>query len=142
MFEAALLAQINTDSELISYLATYTDETGEAPAIFFNSAPEKADFNYLVFTITDIGNEADSMIDLFVITFDFFGYSKSSSEAVDSMKRLVELLDRAQFSDDYYDNIRMFKTGFDYVESDDPKAQHYNTRFKARAGRSGYMSTL
>ena len=142
MFEAAVLDVATADSELTSFLSTYASEEGTAPSIFFNSAPPKTEFDYLVFTITDTGNEADSVIDLFVVTFDYFGYSKSSSNAVDAMKRIVELFDRTHLSDSYYDTIRFFKTGIDYVESGDPLAQHYNTRFKTRAGRSGWMSTL
>jgi hypothetical protein len=138
MFASSVLTVLEADMELVSYLSTHRTR----PAIFVDSAPEGADFNYLVFTIADTGNEEDSCLDAFVITFDFFGYEKSGTTARRAMKRIIQLLDRTHLTHADYDNIRLFKGGVDFVESGDPKAQHYVIRFSARAGRSEWMNNL
>ena len=138
MFEASVLSVITVDATLISYLSTHK----EAPSMFFNSAPEGVDFNYLVFDILDEGNEDDPAIDLFVLTFSLFGYSKSGADIQDAAKRIVELLDHTHLSSSYYDTIRIYKREIRFIPKDDPKAQHYRVSFDARAGRSGWMNTL
>ena len=147
MFQASLLDLLTNDSTLTSFLSTYTPkgnvvggEVESIPSIFFNSAPEKIDFTYLTFKISDVGNDEGMCIDVFALTLDVFDYGKSSLNVTRIMQRLIDLLDHQHITNDtYLDTIRLFKEGSDFVESGDPLAQHFNMRFSARAGRSGWM---
>lgn len=143
MFDAILITTLRNDAELASYVSTHTLKNGSTiPAMFGNSAPEGVNFPYITTRISDVGNDDDSVVDAFAVTINIFGYGKSGINERNASKRIIALLDREHLSDDYYDNIRFLKSGNDYVETKDPKAQHYNVRFSARAGRSGWMSTL
>ena len=137
MFESSLLAVLAADSTLTDYLSTY----GSRPAIFSNSAPAQVDFDYMVFTISDTGN-GDSVVNEFRVSIDFFGYGKSGANIRSAIRRTIELLDRTHLTHDYYDSIRLFKGGIEFIETEDPKAQHYNLEFTARAGRSGWMDEI
>ena len=138
MFETSLTTLLKSDSTLIADLSTYED----SPSIFPNKAPRKVEFNYVVFSIHGTGTE-DSVIESFNIMVNFFGYDLSGVVARRATRRIIELLDRTHLDHSYYDNIRIFAAGgIDYVETNDLRAQHYNIRFTARAGRSGWMSNL
>ena len=137
MFESSILNVLKNDNEFLSYVSTYKEE----PSIFSNSAPENVDFPYVVFSINNTSDE-DSVVDAFNVLFNYFDFSYSGKKARLATKRIVELLDRQHLNDDYYDTIRFFHNSINFVErgkEEDPRAQHYNLRFTARAGRSGWM---
>lgn len=138
MFETSLINLLRGDSTLTDDLSTYDG----SPSVFPNKAPKKVDFNYIVFSVHGAGTE-DSVIENFNIFVNFFAYDLSGVVARNATRRVVELLDRTHLDHNYYDNIRIFSTGgIDYMETNDLRSQHYNARFIARAGRSGWMRNL
>ena len=136
MFEDALLAKLNTDATLIALLSTYNTK----PSIFSGSAPENVAFNYVVFYITCDGD--DYAVDSFNVAINVFGYSESSKTVRDAVNRIIILLDGARLTNTPLDNVRLRRLGYTYVENQDTRAQQYNIRFSARAGRKGWMATL
>lgn len=135
MFESALLNVLKNDSELVSYVSTYKGKV----SMFSNRGPENVDFPYITCSIHEAGG-SDATVTTFNIFINYFDYSNSGKQARQASKRIQELLDRQHISDEYYDTIRCFMEGTDFVEgNEDPRAQQYNTKFSARAGRSGWM---
>jgi hypothetical protein len=141
MFDSSLLTYLRSDSELASYLSTSVISGLTVPSVFSNKAPEGTQFNYVVFSIHSSGGDYAAM-ETFTILIDIFGYSLSGVEVRDAVKRITKLLDRQHLSHEDYATIRIFLEGKDFIETGDIKSQHYNVRFTARAGRSGWMSDL
>lgn len=137
MFESTLFQILSTDPTLTGYLSSY-DGT---PSVFSNMAPENVEFRYLVFRI-DGTTGPDSAVDTFDIIINIFDYSYSSKNIRLAGRRCIELLDRKHFSHEYFDTIRVFRDTINYIDSESPQAQHYEYRFTARAGRSGWMGKL
>ena len=107
MFESTLLTALTEHTALTAYLSTYTDSEGTHPSIFANSAPEKSEFMYLVFKIDNIVNEFDdSVVDVFDVTLDIFGYGKSGVNERAAIREIENLLDRNHLSDSNLDTIR------------------------------------
>lgn len=139
MFESSVLETLAADTELISYVSTYQG----APSIFCESVPEGVDFNYIVFTIEEDDNTGYHVMDSFDLKIDVFGYDKSGLTVRRAIRRIIEILDRQHLTHEYFDRIRIFKDSpMIYINNEDPKAKQYQLRFKARAGRSGWINNL
>lgn len=140
MFASSLYNVLVNDTILTNYVSTFDKtQTGSVPSIFKNSAPENIEFPYIVFRIYGTGGE-DSSVDTFNVMIDIFDYGESGKDAILIERRIVELLDRMHLDHSYYDTIRFFRRGADFVEANkNPRAIQYNIRFRARAGRSGWM---
>ena len=138
MFESSLLTKLTADTELISYLSTFTISGSTTPAIFANHAPEKAEFPYLVFKISQSSSNCLAVKE-FNIFIDYYDKDDSESNSRKAVHRIEFLLDRAVLEHERYSYIRLFFFDGDSVEEDDPRAIHYNLQFSARAGRKKWI---
>lgn len=141
MWDSALYTKLINDSELIQYVSLHNGQ----PSIFSDSAPENVDFPYIVFVITNSGGP-DSALDVFDVVINHFDFQQSSKRSRMAILRIIELLDRAHLTHDYFTPIRMFKRWSGSAgrenEDRDPRARHYIVRFAARAGRKGWIEEI
>lgn len=141
MWESALYTKLINDSDLIQYVS----KLNSVPSIFSNSAPENIEFPYIVFVIENTSGP-DSAVDVFSVTINHFDWNQSAKRSRLAIQRIIELLDRSHITHDYYQTIRIFKSGSGSAgrenEDRDPRAQHQIVRFTARAGRKGWIDKL
>lgn len=135
MFDSSLYSILVKDTELVNLLSEYRGQ----PSIFSNHAGENVDFPYIVFRIYGTGGQ-DHAVDSFQVNIGIFEYGESAKNARLIARKVEEILDLEHLDHEYYDTIRLFRRGTDFVEgNEDPRAQQYNISFTARAGRSGWM---
>jgi hypothetical protein len=137
MFEQALLDKLKTSKTLCDYVSAYAGQ----PSIFSDSAPEMVDFPYVVFRIQTKSTDTPALHS-FSIFIDLFDYDKSRAKTRTAAETIEYLLDEKILTSERYDNIRCFYFSGGFTAEEDPRANHYNMQFSARAGRKKWANQL
>lgn len=137
MIESAIINALAADVDLTALLSTYKAE----PAIFSEFAPEDAEQPYSVVSIRVSGVAGDP-VHAFTVMIDTYDYNRSSVNIRKIAERIEYVLDQSKLSHDRYDSIRLYFFAGSQSPEDDPRQQHYNSQFMARAGRKKWMQQL
>ena len=138
MFEAALLIDLQSDTNLTAYVSTYRSQ----PAIFSEFAPEDVVTPYLVFTINSSVETSFIGVEIFTIMLDIYGRNKSRAACRAAANAVKNRLETIALNSSRYDNIRFRFFSGSPVPADDPMDIHYNLQFSARAGRKDWMENF
>lgn len=141
MFESALLAKLQADTTLVSYVSSFTTGVTTTKSIFAEYAPENSVLPYIVFKISP--SRTDNLaVKEFNVYVDYYDYNKSRSNCQKAAERIEFVLDRCTLQHARFNYIRMFYFSGGFVEEEDPRAIHYNILFSARAGRKKWIDQL
>lgn len=142
MYNAELIQLLRGDSELLSYVSTYTPPKGGTPipSIFINSAPEGVPFQYIVVTIKD--NPVDGVIVDFSVMFNIFGFDWSNVKSVNTVNRIMNLIKYRVINTTRYGPVRHFEPKQYFIDEPDLQAKHYVVMVEARATEKQWCEQL
>jgi hypothetical protein len=143
MYEKELYKTLISDAVLVSLLSTYRlSASATKPAIFDDSAPEGAEFPYVVYRIEQY--PVDGAVSRFEVVLDYFGHSSvaSRTKARQAIDRIILLLKYQEIDTARFGEVTHFEPLVLPIPEPDSRGIHYNIRCEASGVEKQWLESL
>lgn len=138
MIHKTIIAAVSANTIIAGLISVYND----VPAIFPDQAPEKAIEPYIVFEIEGDGVR-DKMFQEMQISFELWGFGRSSVNAYSIMTQLEYVFDQQIFKDDpNYSDIRTWLEDSVHIDETDPRSLKHTLDIEAIGSRKAWSQQV